>query len=66
MSFSNSLRDAAQAERAKHARALERELGQAGVPSARDLSRLALLKSKYPLPSVIFDGLLEKLRSVNP
>jgi hypothetical protein len=39
---------------------------QAGVPSARDLSRLALLKSKYPLPSVILDELLEKLRVVKP
>ena len=66
MSFADTIREASQAERAKHAVALERELRQAGVPSARDLSRLAPLKSKYPLPSVIFDGLLEKLRLVNP
>jgi hypothetical protein len=64
--FANSLREASQAERAKHAAALKRELQANGVPSARDLSRLALLKSKYPLPSAIFDELLAKLRTAKP
>lgn len=63
MSFSETIREANEAERDKHAAALRRELQENGVPALRDLGSLRALKNRHPLPADVFDRIVEKARA---
>jgi len=66
MSFASSLREAHTEESKKHAAALTRDLWANGVPSAGDLSKLWLLRQRYPISEAMFEDVLEKLRAGKP
>jgi len=61
--FSNAIRDANAQESARDAAALSRELSKTGAPSPRDLGKLVLLRSAFPLPAPVFDAVLKKART---
>lgn len=63
MSFANIVREAHEADTAREATALEKELRANGVPEPKNLGALRRLKLRYRLPDSQFEQVLTAARS---